>query len=170
MNYNASKSDYAMTNAYLSTEAVANWFIKKVRENGHSITVMKLQRLVYYAHGWCLALYKTALVKDQVEAWAFGPVFPRIYHLAKQYGSQPITSPLSDSFTKPSLVAGDDPRVPLLEKIWEVYGRYTDSQLSRMANKPDGPWHRTMQLNPGRRGTNIPDSELINHFSSPSPS
>jgi uncharacterized phage-associated protein len=150
----------------LSTEAVANWFIKKAQEGGDSITAMKLQKLIYYAHGWCLGLYDAALVEDQVEAWTYGPVFPHVYHLAKQYGSQPITSLLSNSFAEPAFVAEGDPRIPLLEKIWEIYSKYTALELSDMTHEPDGPWQKTIQRNPGRRGTDIPDEELRHYFQS----
>jgi uncharacterized phage-associated protein len=148
----------------LSTEAVANWFINKAKEEGKSITAMKLQKLIYYAHGWCLGLYNTALVEDQVEAWTYGPVFPHVYHLAKTYGSRPISSLLSNIFAEPSLVAEGDPRIPLLEKIWETYSKYTALELSDMTHEPDGPWQKTILLNPGRRGTDIPDDVLRNYF------
>lgn len=150
----------------LSSEAVGNWFINKAKENGTSITAMKLQKLIFYAHGWCLALYSTPLVEDQVEAWTYGPVFPHIYHLAKSYGSQPITSLLNDFFSEPSLVPAGDPRIPLLEKIWDVYGKYTALDLSEMTHEPGGPWDITVKNNPGRRGTDIPDTLLKDYFQS----
>jgi uncharacterized phage-associated protein len=126
----------------LTIEAVANWFIKKANENGESLTAMKLQKLIYYAHGWCLALYNLPLVEDQVQAWTYGPVFPRIYHLAKAYGSEPIDSLLYSYLSTPSVVQDSDPRIPLLEKIWEVFGKYSASQLSRMTHEPGGPWDK----------------------------
>ncbi len=149
----------------LSTEAVANWFILKSKEQAESMTAMKLQKLIYYAHGWCLALYNEPLVEDQVEAWTYGPVFPKVYHLAKYYGSEPITSPLNEIFSDPSFIPGSDPRIPLLEKIWEVYGGYSASQLSRMTHEVGAPWDKTIKDNPGRRGTDIPDKVLQEYFS-----
>jgi uncharacterized phage-associated protein len=149
----------------LTTEAVANWFILKAKENGESITAMKLQKLIYYAHGWCLALYKRPLVEDKVQAWTYGPVFPHVYHLAKAYGSDPIDSLLYGYFPPPSVVQDSDPRIPLLEKIWDVFGKYSASQLSRMTHELGGPWDKTIKLNPGRRGTTIPEDLLIEYFS-----
>lgn len=148
----------------LSSEAVANWFINKARECGDSITAMKLQKLIFYAHGWCLALYEDPLVEDQVEAWTYGPVFPHIYHLAKSYGSKPITSLLNEFFSEPSIVGAGDPRVPLLERIWDIYGKYSAIELSEMTHEPGGPWDTTIKENPGRRGTDIPDEVLKVYF------
>ena len=149
----------------LTTEAVANWFILKAKENGESITAMKLQKLIYYAHGWCLALYERPLVKDKVQAWTYGPVFPHIYHLAKAYGSEPIDSLLYGYRSPPSVVQDSDPRIPLLEKIWEVFGKYSASQLSRMTHELGGPWDRTRKDNPDRRGATIPEELLTEYFS-----
>jgi uncharacterized phage-associated protein len=151
-------------NSPLSSESVANWFIERAHKAGDNITAMKLQKLLFYAHGWCLGLYGWPLVADQVEAWTYGPVFPRIYHLAKSYGSHPITSQLYDYFSELSQVPAGDPRVHLLEKIWELYGEYTAAQLSHMTHEPSGPWARIRRDNPGRKGTDIPDSLLREYF------
>lgn len=125
---------------------------------------MKLQKLIYYAHGWCLALYNKPLVEDQVQAWTYGPVFPRVYHLAKTYGSEPIDSLLYGYLSEPSVVQGSDPRIPLLEKIWEVFGKYSASQLSRMTHEPGGPWDKISKSYPGRKGTTIPEDLLTEYF------
>lgn len=151
--------------SFLTTEAVANWFITKAKESGESLTAMKLQKLIYYAHGWCLALYNVPLVEDQVQAWTYGPVFPRIYHLAKEYGSEPIDSLLYGYLSAPSIVQDSDPRIPLLEKIWEVFGKYSASQLSRMTHEPGGPWDKISKANPGRKGMAIPEDLLTKYFS-----
>jgi len=145
----------------LSSLAVANWFIEKARSGNQSITAMKLQKLIYYAQGWCLALYDEPLVSERVEAWQYGPVFPDVYHAAKGYGSGPITEPLepysiafSFDITDQNVPEGD-PRISILEKIWNVYGKFSAYQLSSMTHIDGGPWQQTWLNNPGRRGTDI---------------
>jgi uncharacterized phage-associated protein len=54
--------------------AIANEFIKVAKRNGVLLTPMKLQKLVYFAHGWYLALLGKPLINEPVEAWKFGPV------------------------------------------------------------------------------------------------
>jgi len=41
---------------------------------------MKLQKLVYYAHGWHLALNNEPLIDEQVECWQYGPVISSLFH------------------------------------------------------------------------------------------
>jgi len=67
--------------------AVANWFIDHVR----NLTPLKLQKLIYYAHGWHLALRDQPLIDELIEAWEYGPVVPNVYHEFKEFGNQPIT-------------------------------------------------------------------------------
>src|SRR5208282_4587731 len=66
--------------------AVANWFI----ENLSRVDPLKLQKLVYFAHGWHLALRDQPLIDELVEAWDYGPVVPSLYHQFKRYGNQSI--------------------------------------------------------------------------------
>ena len=156
----------------LPSLAVANWFIRKALDSNQSITAMKLQKLIYYAHGWCLALYDRPLVSDHAEAWQYGPVFRDVYHAAKGYGSGPISEPLSPDYVTLSSESSElnvpvgDPRILILEKIWNVYGKFSAYQLSNMTHKDGGPWQTTWASNQGRRGTDIPENVLKEYFKS----
>ena len=70
-------------------KAIAN-FLLALDEMGHALTPMKLQKLVYFSHGWHLAMLNSALIDENVEAWAFGPVIPSLYHEFKEFGNSPI--------------------------------------------------------------------------------
>ena len=51
--------------------AVANYFIDKAKADGVPLTHMKLQKLIYFAHGWHLALYGEPLIDEEIQAWEF---------------------------------------------------------------------------------------------------
>ncbi len=53
---------------------VANWFIERAAQEGEYLTQLKLQKLVYMAHGWNLALLGKPLISENIEAWKWGPV------------------------------------------------------------------------------------------------
>ncbi|WP_366513810.1 type II toxin-antitoxin system antitoxin SocA domain-containing protein [Planktotalea sp.] len=53
---------------------------------------MKLQKLVYIAYGWHLALSGKKLFTEEIEAWKHGPVVPSLYHEFKHLRENPITS------------------------------------------------------------------------------
>ena len=72
-------------------KAVANYFLDCAKEDGESLTLLKLVKLVYLAHGWHLGLTGDPLIKENVEAWRYGPVVPSIYHDLKIFGNNAIT-------------------------------------------------------------------------------
>lgn len=144
----------------LNSLAVANWFIDVSGRQGQEITAMKIQKLVYYAHAWSLALDNKPLVNERVEAWRWGPVFPDIYDAAKHFGSKPVTSRLSNFYDDPPVIDDSDYRISLLQKIWTLYGNYSAAQLSRMTHAPGEPWEKAWETDPGRRNMDI-DEETI---------
>lgn len=44
------------------------------------ISAMKLQKLCYYAQAWSLVWDGKVLFRERIEAWANGPVIPRLFH------------------------------------------------------------------------------------------
>src|SRR4051812_39910789 len=73
--------------------AIANEFLRLAKEDKAQISPLKLQKLVYFAHGWYLALAGKPLIEERVQAWQFGPVIPTLYREFKRYGNSPIASP-----------------------------------------------------------------------------
>jgi uncharacterized phage-associated protein len=150
-----------------SAIAVANEFLRITRVNHASLDQMKLQKLVFYAHGWHLGLQRFPLLDEEVEAWQYGPVIPSIYQAFKQYGTAPITASASDINAEGRLY---EPRLPvgydrlLAEKIWEEYGQYSAIQLSKMTHRPGTPWEKTWNRNTyGLRSLAI-SNELIKEY------
>ncbi len=161
-----------------SPAAAANFFLKTGLEKDVPLTQMKLHKLLYYAHGWHLALIEKPLLNEMVEAWEYGPVVPSIYHEFKDLGSKPISRLATDLalgerddeglasffFHEPS-IAATDPFVPaLLKRIWEVYGKFSAAQLSRMTHAADSPWTEARKANPGIRGVDIPNDCIRSFF------
>jgi uncharacterized phage-associated protein len=144
---------------------VANYFLDLAEAEGKQLSPMQLQKLVYFAHGWYLALTGQLLVNEHVEAWKFGPVFPSLYQAFKQYGGGPILgrAPKPDTDTDSVTVISEaDKRI--LRRVWEVYGSWSAEQLSQLTHLPNGPWHKTRRQNPNRLGSDIPDSDIREYF------
>ncbi len=138
---------------------IANWFLEKAWCCNLKITAIRLQKLVYFAHGWHLALYNEPLTDELPQAWSWGPVFPDIYDVVKKYGSGPIYEHVSPTHIHP-----EDLRIPLLERIWNVYHNYSEVQLSRFSREEGGPWHITWNKYPNRRNVSIDDDTIKQAF------
>ena len=54
--------------------AIANYYIDKANVEDTPLDHLRLQKLVYLAHGWHLAIHGRPLIEESVEAWKYGPV------------------------------------------------------------------------------------------------
>ena len=154
-----------------SAKAIANYFLKKHGKEG--ITPLKIQKLVYIAHGWYLAYHKKPLVSDEYpEAWPYGPVFPSLYHEFKHRGRLPIMNLATDAYVDSrGRLVERTPKTPkehketleFLEEIWEVYGKYSGLDLSEMCHKDKTPWATTREDDP-RENVNIRDEVIQRYY------
>ncbi|OPX26067.1 MAG: hypothetical protein B1H05_03025 [Candidatus Cloacimonas sp. 4484_140] len=60
---------------------VASYILSKLG----SISTMKLQKLVYYSQAWSLVWDEEPLFPERIEAWANGPVIPRLFFQHKGF-------------------------------------------------------------------------------------
>ena len=161
--------------------AVANYFLDLASRQQKTLSAMKIQKLVYYAHGWNLAITDEPLIDEVVQAWEYGPVIPSVYHAFKKFGSGPIKEKARELrivdegdesfFDTPMVPDSDTMTVALLGTIWEAYGDLSAVQLSNLTHQSDSPWHQTYIANMGRKGVGIPDdlirNDFVNHESRP---
>jgi len=114
---------------------VANYFLSRVEEEvGDSISNLKLQKLVYYAQGYHLAIFGQPLFTEEIHAWTHGPVVLSLYHEYKEFGSSPIPSP--DDFD-PAVFS--DERLNFLNDVYEAVGQYSAWKLRNMTHAEE-PW------------------------------
>jgi len=76
---------------------VADYFlhVADMDDGDEGITNLKLQKLVYYAQGFHLALYGSPLFSDEIVAWQHGPVVVALYEKYKEFRKSPIDPPTS---------------------------------------------------------------------------
>lgn len=111
---------------------VADYLIAECRERGEILTNLKLQKLLYYADAWNLALRDEPLFAEEFRAWVHGPVLLSQYHRFKEYRWQPIT----EEIAKPEL---DAELAEFLDEIIEVFGSETAVSLELMTHR-EQPW------------------------------
>ena len=70
---------------------IANEFIRRAAAEGRALTQMQLQKLVYIAHGWNLAINGDKLTSDDPQAWDYGPVYRDLWNALRSYGRAPVT-------------------------------------------------------------------------------
>jgi uncharacterized phage-associated protein len=129
---------------------------------------MKLQKLVYLAHGWWLAYHAEPIVDQRPEVWRYGPVFPNLYRALSGFGGRPIRQPQRQSpfESPPDVDENDDDAHNLLNWIWARYGGFTGVQLSDLTHEPRSPWRTVAQQHNFRISKNfaIPDDLIRQWF------
>jgi len=95
---------------------------------------LKLQKLVYYAQAWSLALLRDKLFEEDFEAWAHGPVSPSIYRAYAGAGWNPLCAEPERS----AAIFRED-QEELLEQVAEAYGAYSAKRLEAMTHS-EAPW------------------------------
>ncbi|MBA4038875.1 MAG: hypothetical protein C0468_00835, partial [Planctomyces sp.] len=156
-----------MVGVPFDTGAVANYVLELGDRDKKPISPMKLQKVLYFAHGWHLALTDKPLLDEQVEAWQWGPVIPSIYHEFKWFGPNPIAEARyctiemkKDGSTgfqlrEPKLddCSGDVATAKaVIDRVWQVYCDYSAVQLSNMTHQPGTPWYEVWEaMGPAKR-------------------
>lgn len=113
---------------------IADFFLKIVdRESESTITPLKLQKILYYAQGYYLAIYDKELFPEDFQAWAHGPVNEKIYEKYKEYGYQSIPEPDYEIKEFPKDL------IDFLSDIWATFGIYDGKYLEDQTHKED-PW------------------------------
>lgn len=126
--------------------AVANEFIRLHGADG-SIDHLKLQKLVYFAQGWWLAMKGSELVAERPQVWRYGPVFESLYRIFSPLGRQNINTPRGAGPFANNVVPtleGDDcaEERACVEWVWSEYGNLDGPKLSDLTHAVGTPWRK----------------------------
>lgn len=141
---------------------VANTIIKKAIDlKIPDLTHLKLQKLVYLAHAWTLAIKNEPLITEDFHAWQYGPVIPILYSYFCKFGNKTINElalmsidnpdkeiPIRYVYVEPVIEKDDDKEIKdIIDKVIKQYGPWTAGQLVNKTHAPDGPWDITRKKN-----------------------
>ncbi len=135
---------------------IAKYFIAKpLSDDEELLSHLKLQKLLYYAQGFWLALNDgRALFDEPVLAWEHGPVVRSVWENYRAYrGGEPIPA-------EPIDLDEFDPEIQdILDEVWRVYGQFSAWKLREMTHA-EPPWRDTP------RNAEIPQPVMKDFFSS----
>lgn len=131
---------------------IATYFLSKDDvEAGNFISNLKLQKLLYYAQGYHLALFDKPLFRDPIVAWAHGPVVKVVYQKYKRYKDRSIPPPQKVQFKIKKETR------EFLDEVYKVIGQFSAWKLRDMTHQ-EQPWKDTP------RNGDIPLSLMEKHF------
>ena len=150
---------------------IGNAILEIAQREGIRLSNLSLNKIVYFAHAWFLALHSRPLVDSPFEAWQHGPVHPQIYRQFKRFGDQPIKGRL----TRIDIATGQD--IPFevtlpsdemahVEKMTLFYGTRSASWLIEATHEPGAPWDQIWSAGESRPipGMAIPDDLTASYY------
>ncbi|MHB8322947.1 MAG: Panacea domain-containing protein [Candidatus Dormibacteria bacterium] len=116
---------------------VASRYSEEDDERSELLTHLKLQKLLYYVQGFHLVLEGEPAFREDIVAWAHGPVVKAVYETYKGRGSSGILPPPipPDLPERTSL---------LIDQVSDVYGQFSAWRLREMTHETP-PWKDAMQ-------------------------
>lgn len=121
---------------------------KYILEQKNSTTAMKLQKLCYYSQAWSIVWDSEPMFKEDIQAWANGPVVPELFY--KHRGQYSVSS-LDEGDTNNL----SDSEKETINKVLEFYGGFNSQELSDLTHM-ESPWKDARKGIPvGARSENI---------------
>ncbi len=166
---------------------VANSFLELADSSKRKLTHLQLQKLMYFAHGWHLALLDKPLVNEPFVALQNGPVLPSIQVEFSQFANDPIpngykvaitnTDEAMPLITVDSVPLSDEKASNIIQFVWDKYSPLDGVKLSAMTHEdraslvaPEtgvrNPWRKNWRiaLTEGLIKKEIPNSDIKDYF------
>ena len=145
----------------ITSLTIANFFLTK-----SELTPKKIQKLVYYAYSWFIALNNQSenqidnvLFEEIPEAWIHGPVFPTLYKEFKSYNWNKVPK------NEKEMIFENDDLMSFLNDIWAKFGIYSADELEYMTHQ-ETPWlnARKNTVSHGKSNQKILLKDIFNYY------
>ncbi len=151
---------------------ICNFLLTRYDARIYDLTNLRLNKLLYFIHGWVLTRRSQGLVRNHFEAWQLGPVIRPVFDTFKVFGEKQIDGLAEHldyaSGQKKAIPYGDITRVDAetIAAVFESYVPYTTGQLVELSHETGGPWHvvYTAWANDTRLSPRIPNELIRAHF------
>jgi uncharacterized phage-associated protein len=122
-----------------SVHDVVDYIVVKVSEGRGGLSLLKLQKLLYYVQAWSLALNGRRAFDARFQAWVHGPVcrvvFDRFRDTHSLYDTVGAVN-VREGFRMDSI---PEELASHVSEVLDSYARFTGSQLEDMTHREE-PW------------------------------
>ena len=107
---------------------------------------LKLQKLLYYMQGFCVAKTGNPLFSENIEAWQLGPVVREVWYECKEHGSGDLpVQDLSEVFSRGVL---DDYQIEIMKWVYAIRGHLAAQELVDKTHE-ELPWKKQWERSHG---------------------
>lgn len=146
---------------------VARYFItlndNECQDEKSDLSKLKIQKLLYYAQGYYLALYNKPLFDEKILAWQHGPVVKEVYKDLKPLSPKNNFIPTDiNKMEEDEIKKLGKNEKELIEDVFQLMGQYSAWRLRDKTHQED-PWRDNYKE--GKKNTEIPLSDMKKYFS-----
>lgn len=129
------------------------------QEEPDALTPLRVQKLLYYAQGWHLAVYGIPLFVEPIEAWMHGPVVRDVYGYLSSHGNLGVD---------PAVIGApqhlSEEHKTYLRGFWDSYRDFSAYRLYK-ATHTEQPWLDARKgVEPGERSNQRIPQEAMRDF------
>jgi uncharacterized phage-associated protein len=158
--------------AMYEARKICNFLIAHAHAHSLELTNLRINKLLYFIHGWGLTSRPDGLVRNHFLAWKLGPVVRPVFDTFKVYGEGKITEPARylDYVSGQNMPVAYDDIAPadaeIVLRVFASYDRFTTGQLVDLSHEPGGPWDIVYSAwaKDNRLNLRIPNDLIRAHF------
>ena len=125
---------FFFNNEKMTALTLANYILTRAKNQGQSVTNLKLQKILYYVQGFFLAKFDRPLFPDEIQAWKFGPVVPSVYYEFSIFGPDELTISYDETIDN-----CESDEIQLIDSVIDEKLQHTSGDLVR-ATHSEEPW------------------------------
>ena len=114
---------------------IAEYIIKYEAERDHTLSNLKLQKILYFLQAQFVVSHNAALFKEDIVAWDFGPVVEVVYYNYNLFGSATIF--LNPKRCRNEYIAESHRQI--INSVLEYIRPYSTTQLVQICHN-QRPW------------------------------
>ncbi|MDQ2080235.1 DUF4065 domain-containing protein [Xanthobacteraceae bacterium Astr-EGSB] len=124
-----------------------------------TVSNLEIQKILYLAHMFHLGKTRgQPLVREDFEAWDYGPVLPEVYHRAKPFGSDRVRN----VFHWVSALDAVSPEYATLKEASDATKGLSAGRLVAITHWDHGAWANAYR--PGLRGAKITNAAILDEY------
>lgn len=127
--------------------------------SGGSRSNLEMNKILYLAHMVYMGKHDgEPLIREQFQAWDYGPVVPAVYHHLKAFGSKPV----GNVFHRVPSLPEDAPEYQTLKQAVEGLGDMSPSKLVAVTHRQGGAWYKHYRA--GVPNVAIPNKDILREY------
>ena len=146
---------------------VTNYVIARIAEDKYSLSLLKLQKILYYIQAWHLVYFDgVPMFENDFQAWVHGPVCREVYDRFNINHRLYDNVTLSDIGDSPDVSEVTEQDIDFINAVLDVYAKYSGAQLEQLTHS-ERPWLEARgNLSPAAHCENIISRVTMrNHYS-----